>query len=62
MSTTNRKPVLFTLDPDTVELLNRANESTYVPKSRIVDLAVQEYLKNYQDDDSNVSTYVGVIE
>ena len=62
MSTTNRKPVLFTLDPSTVELLNRANESTYVPKSRIVDLALQEYLKDYQDDDSNVSTYVGIIE
>lgn len=62
MSTTNRKPVLFTLDPSTVELLNRANESTYVPKSRIVDLALQEYLNSYEDDDSNVSTYVGIIE
>lgn len=62
MSTTNRKSVLFTIDPSTVELLNRANESTYVPKSRIVDLALQEYLKDYQDDDSNVSTYVGIIE
>jgi len=62
MSTTNRKPVLFTLDTSTVELLNRANESTYVPKSRIVDLALQEYLKDYQDDDSKVSTYVGIIE
>lgn len=60
MSTTNRKPVLFTLDPKTVELLNRANESTYVPKSRIVDLALQEYLKGYQDDDSS-STYVDVL-
>lgn len=60
MSTTNRKPVLFTLDPNTVELLNRANESTYVPKSRLVDLALQEYLKDYQDDDSS-STYVDVL-
>lgn len=62
MSTTNRKPVLFTLDPNTVELLNRANESTYVPKSRLVDLELQEYLKDYQDDDSKVSTCVGIIE
>lgn len=53
MTKQNRKPALFTLDTSTIELLDYANRGTFVPKSRIVEMALQEYLKDYQDDDSN---------
>lgn len=45
----NRKGTMFTLDDEVIELLNRAKSVTHVPKSQIVELALQEYLKDYQN-------------
>lgn len=56
----NRKGTMFILDEEVIKLLNQAKQETHVPKSQIVELALQEYLKNYQDDDSD-STYVNVV-
>lgn len=56
----NRKGTMFILDEEVIKLLNQAKKETHVPKPQIVELALQEYLKNYQDDDSD-STYVNVV-
>lgn len=48
-----RKATLFTLDEETIKLLNQAKAETHVPKSQIVELALQEYLKDYKIDDSD---------
>ena len=53
MTNSARKGTLFTLDEETIKLLNQAKKETHVPKSQIVELALQEYLKDYQDDDSD---------
>ncbi len=45
----NRKGTMFTLDDEVIELLNRAKAETHIPKSQIVELALQEYLKGYQN-------------
>lgn len=45
----NRKGTMFTLDEETIELLDKAKKETHVPKSQIVELALQEYLKGYQN-------------
>lgn len=49
----NRKGTLFTLDEEVIKLLNQAKVETHVPKSQIVELALQEYLKDYKSDDSD---------
>lgn len=49
----NRKGTMFTLDDEVIELLNKAKGVTHVPKSQIVELALQEYLKDYKSDDSD---------
>ncbi|MFK8256136.1 ribbon-helix-helix domain-containing protein [Leuconostoc mesenteroides] len=49
----NRKGTLFTLSDEIISLLNQAKKESHVPKSQIVELALREYLKDYQDDDSN---------
>lgn len=49
----NRKSTLFTLDEETIKLLNQAKKETNVPKSQIVELALQEYLKDYKSDDDS---------
>lgn len=45
----NRKGTMFTLDEETIKLLNQAKKKSHVPKSRLVELALQEYLKGYQN-------------
>lgn len=49
MTNANRKATLFTLDEEVIELLNQAKKETHVPKSQIVELALVEYLKGYQN-------------
>ena len=49
----NRKGTMFTLDSGVIELLNKAKGITHVPKSQIVELALEEYLKDYKIDDSD---------
>lgn len=49
MTNATRKGTMFTLDDETIELLNRAKSVTHVPKSQIVELALQEYLKGYKN-------------
>ncbi|MCT3072134.1 ribbon-helix-helix domain-containing protein [Leuconostoc citreum] len=49
MTNANRKGTLFTLDEETITLLNQAKAETHVPKSQIVELALQEYLKGYKN-------------
>ena len=49
----NRKGTMFTLDEEVIKLLNRAKAETHVPKSQIVELALQEYLKDYKIDDES---------
>lgn len=48
-SENNRKGTMFTLSSETIELLNKAKGITYIPKSQIVELALQEYLKGYKN-------------
>jgi len=45
----NRKGTMFTLDSGVIELLNQAKKETHVPKSQIVQLALEAYLKGYQN-------------
>lgn len=47
--TNSRKGTMFTLDDETIKLLNQAKKETHVPKSQIVELALQEYLKGYKN-------------
>lgn len=49
MTNSARKGTMFTLDEETIELLNRAKGITHVPKSQIVEMALQEYLKGYKN-------------
>lgn len=49
MTNSARKGTMFTLDEETIELLDKAKKETHVPKSQIVELALQEYLKGYQN-------------
>lgn len=49
----NRKGTMFTLDSGVIELLNKAKGITHVPKSQIVELALEEYLKDYKSDDDS---------
>lgn len=49
MTNANRKGTMFTLDEEVIELLNKAKKETHVPKSQIVELALQEYLKGYKN-------------
>lgn len=49
----NRKGTLFTLNNEVIELLNQAKKETHVPKSQIVELALQEYLKDYKSGDDS---------
>jgi len=49
----NRKGTMFTLNNEVIELLNQAKAETHVPKSQIVELALEEYLKDYKSDDSD---------
>jgi len=49
----NRKGTMFTLNNEVIELLNKAKGITHVPKSQIVELALEEYLKDYKSDDSD---------
>lgn len=51
MTNANRKATLFTLDEEVIELLNKAKAETHIPKSQIVELALEEYLKDYKTDD-----------
>lgn len=48
-----RKGTMFTLDEEVIKLLNQAKKETHVPKSQIVELALQEYLKDYKTDDDS---------
>lgn len=45
----NRKNTMFTLDDETIKLLNKAKAESHIPKSQLVELALQEYLKGYQN-------------
>jgi len=45
----NRKGTMFTLDDETIKLLNQAKAQSHIPKSQIVELALQEYLKGYKN-------------
>jgi len=45
----NRKGTMFTLDDEVIKLLNQAKAETHVPKSQIVQLAIEQYLKGYQN-------------
>jgi len=47
--TNSRKGTMFTLDDETIKLLNQAKAETHVPKSQLVQLALQEYLKGYKN-------------
>lgn len=49
----NRKGTMFTLDEEVIKLLNQAKKETHVPKSQLVELALQEYLKDYNTDDDS---------
>lgn len=49
MTNATRKGTMFTLDDEVIELLNRCKAETHVPKSQIVELALMEYLKGYQN-------------
>ena len=49
----NRKGTMFTLDDEVIKLLNQAKKETHIPKSQIVQLALEEYLKDYKIDDSD---------
>ena len=49
----NRKGTMFTLDEEVIKLLNQAKKETHVPKSQIVELALEEYLKDYKSDDDS---------
>lgn len=49
----NRKGTMFTLDEEVIKLLNQSKKETRVPKSQIVELALEEYLKDYKIDDSD---------
>lgn len=49
----NRKGTMFTLDEEVIKLLNQAKAETHVPKSQIVQLALEEYLKDYKSDDDS---------
>lgn len=51
--THNRKATLFTLDEEVIKLLDMCKKQTHVPKSQIVELALQEYLKEYKTDDDS---------
>lgn len=48
-----RKGTMFTLDEEVIKLLNKAKKETHIPKSQIVELALQEYLKDYKTDDDS---------
>lgn len=48
-NSTNRKGTMFTLDEETIKLLDKAKEESHIPKSQLVELALQEYLKGYQN-------------
>jgi len=47
--TNSRKGTMFTLDEETIKLLNQAKAETRIPKSQLVELALQEYLKGYKN-------------
>lgn len=49
----NRKGTMFTLNNEVIKLLNQAKAETHVPKSQIVELALEEYLKDYKRDDDS---------
>lgn len=59
----NRKGTMFTLDEKVIKLLNQAKKETHVPKSQIVELALQEYLKDYKidDDSENDNDWEGTV-
>ncbi|MBZ5993212.1 ribbon-helix-helix domain-containing protein [Leuconostoc gelidum subsp. gasicomitatum] len=57
----NRKGTMFTLDEEVIELLNKAKGVTHVPKSQIVELALEEYLKDYKSDDNSNNDWEGTI-
>lgn len=57
----NRKGTMFTLDEEVIKLLNQAKKETHVPKSQIVELALQEYLKDYKIDDDSDNDWEGTI-
>ena len=45
----NRIRFSTTLDKKTIEALKDYSDKTMIPSSRIVDVAVQEYIKNHKD-------------
>lgn len=53
MTNANRKGTLFTLSDEIISLLNQAKKKSHVPKSQIVELALEEYLKDYKSDDDS---------
>ena len=57
----NRKGTMFTLNNEVIELLNKAKGVTHVPKSQIVELALEEYLKDYKSDDNSDNDWEGTI-
>lgn len=44
-----RKGTLFTLDEETIKLLDKAKAESHIPKSQLVELALEEYLKGYKN-------------
>lgn len=61
INSANRKGTMFTLDEEVIKLLNQAKKETHVPKSQIVELALQEYLKDYKIDDDSDNDWEGTI-
>lgn len=57
----NRKGTMFTLNNEVIELLNQAKKETHVPKSQIVELALEEYLKDYKSDDDSDNDWEGTV-
>lgn len=45
----NRKGTMFTLSSETIALLDKAKKENHIPKSQLVELALQEYLKGYKN-------------
>lgn len=57
----HRKGTMFTLNNEVIELLNQAKAETHVPKSQIVELALEEYLKDYKSDNYSDNDWEGTV-
>lgn len=44
-----KKKANYTLDPKTIEKLKDYSDKTYIPQSRIVDLAINNYIDQQEE-------------